>query len=74
MQKQEKLSHVRRAIIKLDTAKIFLQVAWEANALEQKKYIALIEALREPGRMLGGWHNQLLRQNSPGLFDKPGEK
>lgn len=70
--KDEKSPFVRKAIVKLDTLKIFLKIAWEINALETKKYITLSEALYEPGRMLGGWHNQLIKQNSPDI--KPKEK
>ncbi|MCX6713047.1 MAG: four helix bundle protein [Candidatus Vogelbacteria bacterium] len=69
--KTQKLPFITRTIIKLDTLKFFLKIAWETKALDNKKYIALSEPLDEIGRMLGGWRNQNLKQNSP---TKAGEK
>jgi hypothetical protein len=63
--KTEKQPWVRRAIGKIDTIKVLLRVAWEIRALDEKKYVALSLPLDEIGRMLGGWHNQLAKQNSP---------
>jgi len=54
----------------LDTAKCLLALAWEIKVLGEKKYIVLSEPLAEVGRMLGGWHNQLIKQNSPGKEEK----
>ena len=63
--RQEKLPYVRVAIRKLDTAKILLLVLWETKSLNNKKYIVLSEKLEEIGKMLGGWHGQLIKQSSP---------
>lgn len=63
--RQEKLPVVRIAIRKLDTVKLLLMVLWETKSLEDKKYIAISARLDEVGRMLGGWHGQLVKQNSP---------
>src|SRR3989339_310469 len=65
LQKQEKLPYVRRAIQKLDTAKIFLMILWETKSLNDKKYLTLSVKLDEVGKMLGGWGGQLTKQNSP---------
>ncbi|MBI4136114.1 MAG: four helix bundle protein [Candidatus Vogelbacteria bacterium] len=65
LSKIEKLPFVRLAIRKIDTVKILLMVLWETESLEDKKYINLSEKLGEIGRMLGGWHGQILKQNSP---------
>ncbi|MCR4328877.1 MAG: four helix bundle protein [Patescibacteria group bacterium] len=62
--KTEKLPEVKHAITALDTGKCLLLLAWEIHALDEKKYIALSAPLAEAGRMLGGWHNQLIKQNS----------
>ncbi len=70
--KQEKLPHIRVAIRKLDTLKILLMVLWETKSLDDKKYIALSIQIEEIGKMLGGWHGQLVKQNSP--ENKSGEK
>ena len=63
--RQDKIPYVRRAIQKLDTMKILLMVLWETKSFDTKKYSALSEPLDEIGRMLGGWHGQLTKQNSP---------
>jgi hypothetical protein len=63
--RQNKLPYVRRAVVKLDTLKIFTQIAWQLGALDNKKYATLSEHLVEIGKMLGGWSGQLSKQNSP---------
>ena len=48
---------------------------WEIKGIDNKKYIILSEPLLEAGKMLGGWHGQVVKnnnfQNSP---TKVGEK
>lgn len=63
--RQDKLPFVRLAIRKLNTANILLLVLWEAKSLDCKKYIAVSSKIDEIGKMLGGWHGQLIKQNSP---------
>ena len=63
LSKQDKLPYLKKAILKFDVLKFFLQVVWEIKALDTKKYIALSERLDEIGRMLGGWNRQLNREN-----------
>lgn len=58
---------MKKAIISLDTSKFLLYIFWEIKALDTKKYIALSEMLAEAGKQLGGWHGQLVKQNSPSL-------
>lgn len=62
----DKLSQVRLAIRKLDTLKLLLLVLWESRSLDTKKYGALSELLQEMGRMLGGWHGQLVKHGENG--------
>lgn len=62
--KTEKLPHITETIIKLDTLKFFLKIAWETKALDNRKYIAVSEPLNDIGRMLGGWRNQNIKQTS----------
>ena len=62
--KDEKASYVRLSIRKLDTLKILLLVLWETGSISNKKYIYLSTLIDEIGRMLGGWYNQLIKQNS----------
>lgn len=63
--RQEKIPYVRLAIRKVDTIKVLLLILWETKSLDNNKYIALSNAIEEVGRMLGGWHNQVVKQNSP---------
>ncbi len=67
---KEKLPYVRLAIRKLDVLKIFLMILWETKSLDDKKYIALSLKIDELGRMAGGWHGQIEKQNSPDAREK----
>jgi len=67
----EKLPYVRLAIRKTDLLKILLMILWEIKAINNKKYLNLSSPLEEIGRMLGSWHGQTTKQNSP---NKIGEK
>ena len=59
LSKPHKRPFVQKAIGKLDVLKLFLRLAWEIKALDNKKYITLSEKLDEIGRMLGGWNKSL---------------
>jgi hypothetical protein len=72
LEKQEKQPFVKKAIISLDTLKFLLYILWEIKALDIKKYTVLSEPLAIAGKQLGGWHGQLVKQNSPDK--KSGEK
>jgi len=65
LSKTEKLPYVKVAIRKLDTLKVMIQIVWEIKALDKKKFITISEKLNETGKMLGGWHNNLAKENSP---------
>jgi len=69
--REHKLPYIKKSIGKVDLLKFFLQISWEINSLENKKYIALSEPLNEIGRMLGGWYKQIDKQTQP-QFDKRG--
>ncbi|HEY4505124.1 MAG TPA: four helix bundle protein [Candidatus Paceibacterota bacterium] len=71
LEKQEKQPFVKKAVISLDTLKFLLLILWEIKALDTKKYVALSEPLEKAGKQLGGWHGQIVKQNSPA---KAGEK
>ena len=57
--KAEKQIFLKRTSVKLDLLKFFLQISWEIESLENKKYISLSEKLNEVGKMLGGWIKSL---------------
>lgn len=60
----QKLPYVQAAVSKFDILKFFIQISWEIKVLDNKKYIAISEHLNEIGRMLGGWHRNLLTETS----------
>jgi hypothetical protein len=62
VKKELKLQYIQKSIQTLDTAKVLLHVAHTIDAFETKQYIALSEKLYEIGKMLGGWHNQVVKQ------------
>jgi uncharacterized membrane protein len=64
LEKQEKQSFVRKAIISLDTLKFLLYILWEIKALDTKKYTVLSEPLATAGKQLGGWHGQIVKASS----------
>lgn len=72
LEKQEKQPYVKKAIISLDTLKFLIYILWEIKAFDNKKYIVLSEPLTKAGGQLGGWHGQIVKQNSPDK--KSGEK
>lgn len=57
--KIEKQIFLKRASVKLDLLKFFLQIAWDIKSLDNKKYIRISEKLNEVGKMLGGWIKSL---------------
>ncbi|MBI3825642.1 MAG: four helix bundle protein [Candidatus Rokubacteria bacterium] len=56
--RERKAPYLERASAKLDLLKVFVQIAWEVRALDDKKYAAFAERLQEIGRMTGGWLKQ----------------
>ncbi|TSC63328.1 MAG: hypothetical protein G01um101493_450 [Microgenomates group bacterium Gr01-1014_93] len=52
---QDKISLLQEASGKLDLLKFLIRLAKDTQALDNKKYVTLEEALQEIGRMLGGW-------------------
>ena len=62
LSKDEKLPFVRIGIRKLDTLNILLLILFETKSLDTKKYITVSEKTNEIGKMLGGWHGQLIKQ------------
>ena len=57
--RDKKLVILERAIVSLDLLKILLRLAKDIQALDNKKYLQLEQALQEIGRMLGGWRKSL---------------
>ena len=63
LDKKQKLPYVRKALSKMDLTKFFIQLAWEAKIINDKKFIVLLEKSSEIGRMLNGWSKQLAKEN-----------
>jgi hypothetical protein len=62
--KEAKLSDLQTASIKLSCLRVFIRLAKDTRAIDNKKYLVLQELLDEIGRMLGGW----LRSIKPAPF------
>jgi len=62
----EKIVLVDRCIARTDLLKLLLQLAWDMQALDTKKFAHLSESLAEVGRMLGGWRKQLVNKTPAG--------
>lgn len=56
---ERKSAQLSIAILKLDSLKFFLQLAWENKCVPNNQYSILSEQLDEIGRMLGGWKKGL---------------
>ncbi|MEI7451796.1 MAG: four helix bundle protein [Candidatus Falkowbacteria bacterium] len=61
----KKSNQLSLAILKLDSLKFFLQLAWENKCVANVKYSELSEKLDEIGRMLGGWKKGLENKTPP---------
>ncbi len=59
--RDQKISTIEKASIKLDLLKHFLQIIWELKAIDSKKLAELSTPLIETGKMLGGWKKQLIK-------------
>ncbi len=55
MSKKEKLPVLEKASLQLNLFRIFVRLAKEVKAIDNKKYVLLQENTDEVGRMLGGW-------------------
>lgn len=62
--REQKNNYLNKASIKFDLLKFFIQICWETNLLNNKKYIALSGHLDETGKMLGGWKKSLEKKTS----------
>lgn len=51
----EKEAVLSRLAPKVDTLKLFLQIAWENKLIAQNKYLEISQMVNEVGKMLGGW-------------------
>ncbi len=63
--RENKLGKITQLSIAFDSLKFFLQLLWEAHALEDKQYLALSQHLVEIGKMIGGWMNSLKKGTPP---------
>ncbi|OGG45283.1 hypothetical protein A2673_01700 [Candidatus Kaiserbacteria bacterium RIFCSPHIGHO2_01_FULL_50_13] len=56
----EKVPLLGRAIVKIDSLRFFVQLAWETKLIPDKQFEELAILIEEIGRMTGGWHKGLL--------------
>ena len=55
---EQKEFYLTKASDSFDMLKFILQIAWEVEILDIKKYVTLSNNLNEIGKMLGGWQKQ----------------
>ena len=60
---RQKQSYLLKASSRLDTLKFFLQILWEIDGIDDKKYIHLSKHISEAGKMLGGWIKEINLKN-----------
>lgn len=53
--KAEKIPELDKASAKLNLLRVYIRLAKDIRALDNKKYVALQTYIDEIGRMLGGW-------------------
>lgn len=63
--KEQKTQILKKASIKLDLLKYFLQTAFDLKAIDNKTLANLSLPISEVGKMLGGWQKQLIKQTPP---------
>ena len=59
--RNNKLSYLDKASVKLNIFRIYIRLAKEVHALDSKKYLILQEKIDEIGRMLGGWRRSVIK-------------
>lgn len=57
--KEKKLPFIEKSIVSVDMLKILIRLSKDVQALDNKKYLQLVQLLQEIGRMLGGWRKSL---------------
>lgn len=61
---RDKIPLLERAIGIVDSARFFLQLAWEMKLISSEQYAAIGNPIEEVGRMVGGWKKGLLAKTS----------
>jgi len=59
LQQEKRPDKLIQVSSQVDLLRVFLRLSLDVKAINQKKYIALQQALDEIGRMLGGWMKSL---------------
>ncbi len=59
--RENKLTVVKKASLKLDILKFFLQLTWELKAIDNKKFAEISALLAEVGKLIGSWQKQLTK-------------
>lgn len=55
LSKTEKVPTLEKASLELNMLRIFVRLAKDTKAIDNKKYVALESAIDDIGRQLGGW-------------------
>lgn len=72
--KEKREPLIIKAIGKNDVLKFMLYALLELEGIDEKRFFELTSKLEEIGKMLFGWKNQLLKQNSANNLKKLADK
>ena len=62
LDKSKRLLYLEKTSIKLNIFRVYIRLAKDIKALENKRYILIQGLVNEVGRMLGGWIRMLKAQ------------
>ena len=60
--KIKKAAYLERVSVKINLFRVYIRLAKDIKAIENKKYIAIQEIVDEIGRMLGGWMRTMAKR------------
>lgn len=62
---QAKILLLEKIDLVVDALRFFLQLAWDADLIQDTPYAKLGQNIEEIGRMAGGWKRGLIAKNFP---------
>ncbi|HDH31465.1 MAG TPA: four helix bundle protein [Candidatus Wolfebacteria bacterium] len=59
------MEKITQCILRLDTLKFLISVAWEGKLISNKQYENIALKFEEIGRMFGGWKKGVFQKKTP---------
>lgn len=60
-----KLNLLGEALLKVDSLRFFMQLAWELKLVPTNQYGTIGQEVESIGKMIGGWRKGLIAKTSP---------